>query len=106
MYFYRARETILNYIMYEKKFTHNTALIACEGHKVISVTLKSIIESLNQAGVFFEPHRSYIINIDYVDRIHNYGNYSEIYFKETLKKALMSSARKKLIYNLNALECL
>lgn len=105
----KGRERIISVsdIIFVEKINKIESLFVCNGYEVVvKATLKCIIESINQAGMFFESHRSYIINIEYVDRIQNYGNYSEIYFKVTQKKALMSSERKKMIYNLDFLECL
>jgi len=110
MDFYRARETNSKYIMYEKSFTHNTALIASEGQKVIGV-FEYEIKNSEEAEVInfsiFEPCEEDIVFKGLIDEMSYWNPYLKriIYNEEkniiTPKVLMYSGFRKNYVWLLN-----
>jgi len=110
MNFFRARETNLNYIMYEKSFTHNTALIASEGQKVIGV-FEYEIKNSDEAEVInfniFEPCEEDIVFKGFIDEMAYWNPYLKRIIHNEEKniidpKVLMYSGfRKNSVWILN-----
>lgn len=83
----------LNEVFYLEKSGHHT-LICCDSGKFkVRETLQDLETRLEPN--FFRSHKSYIVNVDRIERIINYPNssYYEIKFKNYENKALLSRER-------------
>jgi hypothetical protein len=89
MDFYRARDNSLRYIKYNKSFIHNTALIASEGEKVISI-LEYEIKNIEEAEIvnfnLFEPCEEVSVFKGLIDEI--------TYWNPYLKRIIYSEDEK------------
>lgn len=85
-----------------EKIGKDESLVTCKKSEfIIKASLNEIMELLEASCIFFRSHRSYIVNLDYIDKLSNLGNYSEINFSNNNKKALMSKQKKQELLSLN-----
>lgn len=85
--------SINDIILIEKVTKTNSLIVTIRGEFKVRSSLNNLQDYLDPL-IFFRSHRSFIVNLKYLDKIEKKDNYHELSFYKCNYKALISSRKK------------